>query len=350
MPENRDERKKAIQAKLQTALELEWATIPPYLTAYYSLRPEKNREVASLIRSVFMEEMLHLVLAANVLSAIDGKARLNGETCPRYPLALKFEGKRFADRRFQIDLRPFSAAAVETFLKIELPESFFKEPPSAAELEVEGSTIGEFYSGLIKDLETLCKDEGEAFVFDGKDGRQVPPHAYWSAGGGIIQVKDLKTALAALRIIIDQGEGADGAITVPQTGYFRDPKGVAHYFRFNEIKHGRRYLPNDLPTAAPSGPPLSVDYNAIYPIKVNCQAADFEGDDKLVRLSDRFNRTYSLMLRQLEEAFNGQPEVLFSATMDGMHGLGDIAVAMMQLPLPGDPHHHAAPLFQWAEP
>ena len=45
------------------------------------------------------------------------------------------------------------------------------------------------------------------------------------------------------------------------------------------------------------------------------------GDSQLSELNDRFNRTYSLMLQELEEALNGNPEVLFTATMDGMHGL-----------------------------
>ncbi len=79
---SKEEKKKAIIEKLQTAVELEWATIPPYLVAYYSLRPEKNREPASIIKSVFMQEMLHLVLAANILSAMGSGARLGAQNIP----------------------------------------------------------------------------------------------------------------------------------------------------------------------------------------------------------------------------------------------------------------------------
>jgi hypothetical protein len=49
---------------LQWAIELEHATIPPYLCALYSLDPDRNPEAAQVIRTVFTEEMLHLALAA----------------------------------------------------------------------------------------------------------------------------------------------------------------------------------------------------------------------------------------------------------------------------------------------
>ncbi len=346
-----EEKKTAIQEMLQKAIELEWSTIPPYLVAYYSLKPESNREVASLIKSVFMEEMLHLVLAANALTATGGRARIGGENCPSYPLQLEFRGERFADRMFDIRLGAFSPESIETFLQIELPEDLHQVPAAFAnELVVEGSTIGEFYRKLKQELEDLCGEAGEAFVFSGNPAHQVPPHFYWSAGGGIIEVTSLKSAFAALDVIVDQGEGVSGTVKTFGAGYFREPTKVAHYFRFMEIKHHCHYGPDDLPSGEPHGESFPVDDSAVYPLKTDCSAADFEGDPELTALNHRFNRTYSLMLQELEEAFNGNPEVLFSATMDGMHRLRDIALEMMRLPLPKDPAHHACPTFEWTAP
>lgn len=346
-----EEKKIVIQEMLQKAIELEWSTIPPYLVAYYSLKPERNREAAALIKSVFMEEMLHLVLAANVLTATGGRARLGGKNCPSYPLQLEFKGERFADRMFDIRLAAFSEESIETFLAIELPEDLHREPAAlAAELAVEGSTIGEFYRKLKQELEDLCEETGEAFVFSGIPGHQVPPHFYWSAGGGIIQVTGLKSAFAALDVIIDQGEGASGTINTLCPGYFQNRTDVAHYFRYMEIKHSRHYGPDDVPSEAPTGEPFPIDYTAVFPVKTDCSAADFKGDPVLVEMNQRFNRTYSLMLVELEEAFSGNPEVLFSATMDGMHSLRDLALEMMQIPLPNDPAHHASPTFEWTPP
>src|SRR3954469_14158950 len=67
-----DERKE-LYSLLQSALQLEHATIPAYLTTLYSLKPDTNWKVIEVLRSVVVEEMLHMVLVANVLNAIGGK-------------------------------------------------------------------------------------------------------------------------------------------------------------------------------------------------------------------------------------------------------------------------------------
>ena len=71
---------------LEAAVKLELSTIPPYLCALYTIHPEGNDEAKLVIRSVVVEEMLHMVLAANVLNAIGGDPRVAGpEHAPRYP-------------------------------------------------------------------------------------------------------------------------------------------------------------------------------------------------------------------------------------------------------------------------
>jgi pimeloyl-ACP methyl ester carboxylesterase len=65
-----------LAAALQTALEIEHATIPPYLYALYSLKPEANREVAVILRSIVIEEMQHMALCCNLLNAIGASPRL----------------------------------------------------------------------------------------------------------------------------------------------------------------------------------------------------------------------------------------------------------------------------------
>ncbi len=66
----------ALKQNLQLAIELEHATIPPYLYALYSIRDACNLEVAGLIRSVVLQEMLHMAIDCNVLNAIGGQPRL----------------------------------------------------------------------------------------------------------------------------------------------------------------------------------------------------------------------------------------------------------------------------------
>ena len=102
-----------LRAALQTAIELEHSTIPPYLCALYSLRGGSNVEAAELIESVVMEEMLHMVLAANVLNAIGGTPSIGHPGfVPRYPCTLPH-----SDGRLVVHLRRFSPEAVDTFLR-----------------------------------------------------------------------------------------------------------------------------------------------------------------------------------------------------------------------------------------
>ena len=67
-----EEKQRTLLARLQLAMELEWATLPPYLVAVLSIKRSSNREAADLIRGVAMEEMLHLALVANVMNAVSG--------------------------------------------------------------------------------------------------------------------------------------------------------------------------------------------------------------------------------------------------------------------------------------
>src|SRR6266536_2735894 len=132
-------------AWLQTAIELELSTIPPYLVALLSMKVTSNREAADLIRGVMIEEMLHLALVANVLNAVGGTVQLGPDNIPSYPLRLNFEGKNFKDRDFPVNLAPFSAANIQTFMKIEEPQALAAaRVEMVKEIDIPGLTIGEF--------------------------------------------------------------------------------------------------------------------------------------------------------------------------------------------------------------
>src|SRR5262245_24962647 len=191
---------------LQRALELELATIPPYMISLLSITLPGNREVAEIIRGVMLEEMLHMVLVSNVLNAIGGTPRLDADATPRYPFIMTFEGKQFTDRQFAVNLAPFSKAAVKTFMEIERPRD-----ADIGQIDVQRGvpalTIGEFYAAMIKLLELLeATNPGRVFV--GDEAKQFEADYFWSGGGGIIRVKDLASAREALQLVAHQGEGA----------------------------------------------------------------------------------------------------------------------------------------------
>ena len=78
-----------LRQHLQTALEIEHATIPPYLTALATIKENYNTEVQDIFRQILIQEMLHLALAANLLNAVGGKPVLFSENVlPLYPTRL----------------------------------------------------------------------------------------------------------------------------------------------------------------------------------------------------------------------------------------------------------------------
>jgi hypothetical protein len=339
---------------LQTAMELELSTIPPYFTAMASIHPRGDRVSANLIRSVMMEEMLHMTLVGNLVSSLGGRVRLGQENVPSYPLRMNFEGTEFKDRNFDANLEAFSPAAISTFLQIELPTELATRSKAMAdfsEIDVPGITIGAFYEEIIARLKRMCDEFGEAAVFCGNPALQVNPQFYWGSGGTPVIITSFETAKAALDEIIEQGEGGGASIYDPDEHYADTQYDLAHYFRFNEIACGRKYRPGDTPDAPPSGEPFEVDYASVFPIKRNPKSADYTPGSPLAALNDEFNRKYSVMLGQIAEAFNGTPHALYDAIINGMHALTPIAGEMMATPIAGDPGGaHGAPSFEWQQP
>lgn len=304
---------------LQIALELELATIPPYLLALLSIRPPFNRAAAELIRSVVVEEMLHLALLANIINAVGGKPRIDKDAVPQFPVELKFEGKPFSDRRFPVDLARFSKSAVETFMKIEMPHQVAADMEwIEARIDVPALTIGDFYQ-KVGDLLTELQGEGGLFV--GRPELQLGADFYWSGGGRIVHVKDLASAKEALSIIITQGEGTWPISAAAFAAAVDEPFALGHYYRFSEIHHGRFYKKSDDPSGVPTGNAIQVDYNQVYPIRTNAKSTDYPDRSVAAELNTSFNREYTFMLRQLGEAFNGEPNSLYTAIMNGMHRL-----------------------------
>jgi hypothetical protein len=340
---------KDLREHLTAAVQLELAVLPPYLCALYTLHPGSNPEVSQIIRSVLVEEMLHMTLAANVLNAVGGRLRIDEpDFVPRYPTYLP-DG----EKRFQVHLLPFSEAAIETFLKIEEPsrphvelalaERHVATPLRVAELGPY-RTVGEFYQAIVDGLESLVKTLGERAVFSGDPARQVRPEFYYGGGGEVIPVGDLVAARAALEQIVDQGEG--------YTHSMYDVDGdLAHFFRFMEIKYRRRYAPDQRHAIEgrhfeePRGEPFAVDYEAVYPMLHDLRPGDYPPGE-LREASLGFDRIYSHLLRQLEGAFDGRPDLLLPA-VGTMFELKYKAQELIRNPLPGHPGAHAGPTFSY---
>jgi hypothetical protein len=330
---------------LQTAIEIEHSTIPPYLCALYSIAFERSPDAARAITGVVMEEMLHLTLAANVMNAIGYTPSIgHAGFVPSYPTRLPY-----CTRHFEISLGRFSKQALDTFLRIERPERLpERTTAAAAAAEVEPyATIGEFYRDLERQLVESCAVHGEKHVFCGDPARQIRPEHYYG-GGDIVVVTDLASALAALSEIIHQGEGVDGTIYDGDEPLGAEGRELAHFFRFEEIRLGRRFTRRDTPRTGPTGAPIAVDWDAVYPMRPNPKVRDYAGRPDVQERLRAFNRSYSDLLRTLGRAFAGEQELLVKS-VGGMYDLRNAAVALMRIPS-GDGDTTVGPSFEWTPP
>lgn len=334
---------------LQVALQLEHATIPPYMTALYSIHPNTNVEAVRTLQMVVLEEMLHTVLVANVLNALGGEPDFTvSGFVPHYPTHLP-DG----DEDFEVDIRAFSRRALETFLQIEQPSSVGDDPIFVDRLrsprallpavhddgdELHFFSIGEFYQEIERGLVQLARQyvtEGRE-LFVGDPARQVTSDFRYSGGGDIIAVNDLTSALTALRFICAQGEGLGGAI------YDEDDE-LSHFYRFEEILIGRAYQPGDQP-GSPSGASFDVDWDAVYPVLTNARISDFVEGSDLRRDALAYRERYQSFLGSLTVAFTGRPDTLDQAVGE-MFELKELALRLIRTPLPNRDNVHAAPVY-----
>ena len=327
-----------LRRHLQWAIELEHTTVPPYLCALYSLDPARNPEVAEIMGSVFVEEMLHMLLAANLLNAVGGRPRID---TPRmlapYPRSLPH-----ADGSFEVSLLPFGAEALEIFLKIEQPSA-----PCAAPESDTYETIGQFYDAIERGMGDLCARLGEAHVFGGDPQRQVSATV---GAGQVTAVDSLATALTALRQIVVQGEGRRGAEVWDGDPQMFHPERdeVGHYFRFQELKLGRCYRRSDTTASGPTGDAIRIDWAGVLPMQPNPRRAGHAPGSEVRTAQREFDVAYCTILQHLDLAFNGSPQMLGRA-IGAMFELKRHAQSLMQMPTDGG-RATAGPTFEYIAP
>ncbi|MFL6075794.1 MAG: ferritin-like domain-containing protein [Mycobacteriales bacterium] len=212
---------------LAEAAQLEHMIMCQYLYAEFSLKngptdgltadqAEAVERWRKVLRSIAVEEMLHLALVANLMSAI-GAAPQFGR--PNFP-----QRSGYFPAGVQLDLLPFGEQALRHFLYLERPEGMERQdasefvpavpprdPVAADELLPRGqefATVGHLYRGIAAGLRGLVERFGERAVFVGSPRAQATPEQFhWPQ---LIAVTSLDSALAAVEEIIEQGEGARG--------------------------------------------------------------------------------------------------------------------------------------------
>ncbi|MDJ0717459.1 MAG: ferritin-like protein [Prochloraceae cyanobacterium] len=337
-------------------MKIEHATIPPYLTALYSLKPGSNLEAFHMIRPIVVEEMLHLTLAANVFNAVGGNIEgvfTNPEFVPRYPTKLPT-----GEEEFLVNVGKFSKQAVKTFLNIERSKEVTQDEPLVGSrvkeeflLSIFGydptksfSSIRLFYAEVIRGLYALHKEMGDA-LFCGDPQKQISREYYYNGAGDIIKVTDFDSAIRALTLIQEQGEGSR------TEAIYDAEKKLCHYYRFEQLELGQYYvvdknepLNSDKPHC-PTGKTFTVDWDAVYPVKENAKLNDYPKGSELYTAAQDFQKAYSKFLEEIEDSFNGNPEKLVLA-VGGMFRLRDLANSLIRNPIPGMDGVNGAPIYR----
>lgn len=341
---------------LLTALQLELSTIPPYLCGLYTIKDGSNTEAAALIRSVVVEEMLHMVLVCNILNAItDPKTTKKGEKLfnvkkiiPDYPTPLPGNIVPKVPKGqppFKVQLLKFSREALDEFITIERPS----DPEEDLTNPHSFDGIGQFYQAIRYGLLHM-NEITPGGIFKGDPKRQITPEHYYGSGGKIVKVENYEDAEDAIAEIVGQGEGIDKTI-VAETPMFGQGIEYAHYFKFQEISFGKMYSANDtnfqMPVnSVPTGAPFNVSWSSVYNMKANPKMKDYKSNPELLEKAIDFNKTYVALLNNINDAVNGEPELLIKG-IGVMYDLKYKARQLMNIPLGNG--ECAGPTFEYVE-
>lgn len=343
------ETKEELYTHLQYAAIVELSTIPPYLTALYSLK-DKTSKAFQIIRSVAMEEMLHLNLVCNLINAIGYKPQIvhpfpkkdnPGKTSQKKTISYPTNIPHHHKGGPYLVLMPASKTLMKnTFMAIEQPA----KPNAPAEGD-NFETIGQLYAAIeegFKNCASTSEKEKELFAHD--TGCQHTKYYFGSSGGRAIKIKDLKTALRACEEIKKQGEGAPNPKN-PENweedfGYYEyygdrqdgtygpilgTPVEMSHYLKFKDMAEGK------------------ISLGDVYPMMPNPHLHNFT-HKHTKELASIFDGCYSMMLRTLEVCFSREkqpgsnqdkePDPFFTIIVPLMKTIFPaVATRLMQLPV-----------------
>lgn len=293
---------------LTEAAELEHGIMCCYLFTMFSMKTDTSEGVSveqltgirrwrTLIREIAVQEMVHLGLACNLLTAVGGAPQLRRPNLPVSPRAYP--------PAFKLRLAPFAMEALEQFISIERPEALdpggdaastpFASPAAVIRLsdifsgERRYDTQGGLYRGIEDGIKYLAQKYGEERLFIGPSGAQTAD-TYFSLAG-LIPVTDLDSALAAIKVIVEQGEGA--SIDMEDS----------HYSKFMRIFREYQAVLAEDPKFEPARPVLMNPYATVPADLAHSTDLNIVDDPLTVEVCNLFDACYELTVQLLGRLF-----------------------------------------------
>jgi len=320
------EHREALIYMLCEAAELEHGIMCQYLFAAFSLKQREDEGLTSedletvtrwrrVISHVAAEEMLHLALVHNVLSAIGAAPHFGRPNLPapahHYPAGVN------------LALVPFGEPALQHFMFLERPEGMALEGAEGIDAPLHDAvplmtggdivpqlqdfaTVGHLYRSIEHGLARLAEKFGESRLFVGPPRAQATSADFrWPE---LIAVTDLASAQQALDTILEQGEGA--------RGHWEQ----AHFGQFVAILDEYREMKAATPDFDPVRPVMFATVRRCYHDDSVPQIAD----GMTASCTDLFNVGYEVLLQTLERYFAHTEE-----TDEQLGTLANVAVALM---------------------
>ncbi len=323
---------------LSEAAELEHNLMCLYLYAALGLKRSTEEGVTDAqlaaitrwrkaIMGVALEEMTHLTLVANLISACG--ASLNFMR-PNFPVS---PGYYPAD--IVVELAPFDMSTIEHFIYLERPEThdvgdgasfphrakYTREAPHGTLMPHASDypTVGSLYRSIRTAIEHMCEQAGEARLFLGSRSRQIGPLD--SPLPGLTLVTDRASAVRALDTIVIQGEGA------------RTAEG-SHFSKFQAIRDEYAALLVVDPTFVPG---RRVARNPVMRSPANPENRVWVRAPLAARYMDLANTLYTFMLRVLVQVYAvehrapSSKRALVETAVDAMHAMATVAETLTHL-------------------
>jgi hypothetical protein len=296
-----------LQESLQAAVELEFSTLPIYLSGMWSIKNQSG-EVYDLINSVVLEEMLHMGFACNMLTAIGGTPKI---VAPTYPGHLP--GGVLPD--LDVYLGGLNPKTVEMYMAIEEPEH------PLARTEADDPTIGMFYDAIHELFQTLSPAISTNGQLIATLGVPNPDGSGTTLTEPLTILTSLDDVLAAIKTIKDQGEGTANSPDSPEFG-----GELAHYYRFGEIRYGKKFVEVDGSWSYAGDP---VPFPDCYPVSRVPQ-----GGYPDLPASKSFNIAYSQLIAGLQDAWASGGQSSLGTAIRVMRELYGLAAPIISTPLP----------------
>jgi hypothetical protein len=288
------------------AAELEHGLMCTYLYAAFSLRsgeaeglsPAQAEAVARWRRAlidVAVDEMGHLAAVWNITSALGGAPQFWRDNFPTSPGRLP--------AGVVVKLAPFNEAVLQHFIHLErpansdepdgagfAPERQFKRGMDKARLTpmtIDYETVGTFYETVGASLEAFVAHHGEKAAFCGDPSLQMSPAEVDPSGAR--PVICLKTALAAFKTIVEQGEGAPA-----------DVEG-SHYQKFIAVREELAALEAADPLFKPAFPAA---HNPVLRPPPKAEGRVWIEDEEAAAMVDIANACYGMMLRLIAYSYS----------------------------------------------